>query len=179
MWVMTSVKRLEKGLEKGAGQTLGQLFFSQFSRASACPLVGGLRRPSLRSGRLNPPTKGWFPQPKYFSPFELPPFSFCSRPDSALSHEVPRCQVGRNLTPRRQGAKGGKHRTTNIERPTSNGANAGRSHWMFDVGCFLSASPRSLRLKIISRQTPATAAGVNQKARITENLKSSEEHTSE
>ena len=56
-------------MEKGAGQTFGQLFFSQFSMASACPLVEGLRRPSLCSGRLNPPTKGWFPQPKYFSPF--------------------------------------------------------------------------------------------------------------
>ena len=75
-------------MEKGAGQTFGQLFFSQFSMASACPLVEGLRRPSLRSGRLNPPTKGWFPQPKYFSPFELPPFSFCSRPDSSF-HNPP------------------------------------------------------------------------------------------
>ena len=61
------VKLLENVLEKGAGQTFGQLFFSQFRMASAGPLV-----------------EGWFPQPKYFSPFELPPFSFCSRPDTQL-----------------------------------------------------------------------------------------------
>ena len=75
------VKLLEQMLEKGASQPFGQLFFSQFSMAAACPLVEGLRRPSLRSGLLNPSTKGRFPNPKYFSPFELPPFSFCSRPD--------------------------------------------------------------------------------------------------
>ena len=82
------VKLLENVLEKGAGQTFGQLFFSQFRMASACPLVEGLRRPSLRSGLLNPPTKGWFPQPKYFSPFELPPFSFCSRPDRTIFYRA-------------------------------------------------------------------------------------------
>ena len=52
------VKLLEEVLEKGAGQTLGQLFFSQSRMASAGPLVEGLRRPSLRSGLLNPSTKG-------------------------------------------------------------------------------------------------------------------------
>jgi hypothetical protein len=31
------VKRLEEVLEKGAGQTFGQLFFSWFRMASACP----------------------------------------------------------------------------------------------------------------------------------------------
>ena len=78
------VKLVEEVLEKGAGQPFGQLFFSQFSMAAACPLVEGLRRPALRSGLLNPSTKGQFPEPKYVSPFELPPFSFCSRPDTQI-----------------------------------------------------------------------------------------------
>ena len=76
------VKLLENVLEKGAGQAFGQLFFSQFSMEPECSLVEGLRRPPLRSGLLNPSTKGQFSYPKYSSPFELPPFSFCSRPNS-------------------------------------------------------------------------------------------------
>ena len=87
------VKLLEQMLEKGASQPFGQLFFSQFSMASACPLVEGLRRPSLRSGLLNPSIRGQFPHPKYFSPFELPPFSFCSRPDRTFS-SLPRLFSG-------------------------------------------------------------------------------------
>ena len=55
------VKLLEEVLEKGAGQTFGQLFFSWFRMASACPWVAGLRRPPLRSGLLNPATQGSFP----------------------------------------------------------------------------------------------------------------------
>ena len=57
---LPAVELLEDVLEKGAGQTFGQLFFSQFRMASECPLVEGLRRPSLRSGLLNPSTKGQF-----------------------------------------------------------------------------------------------------------------------
>ena len=44
-------------------------------------MVEGFRRPSLRSGLLNPSTKGQFQTPVHLSPFELPPVSFCSRPD--------------------------------------------------------------------------------------------------
>ena len=55
------VKRLEEVLEKGAGQTFGQLFFSWFRMAPESPLVEGLRRPPLRSGLLNPATQGSFP----------------------------------------------------------------------------------------------------------------------
>jgi len=72
------VELLEEVLEKRVGQTLGQLFFSQFRMESAGPWVEGLRRPPLRSGLLRPSTQG---QLKYSSPFELPPVSFCSRPD--------------------------------------------------------------------------------------------------
>ena len=52
------VKLLEEVLEKGVGQAFGQLFFSQFRMNRARPLVEGLRRPPLRSGLLNPSTKG-------------------------------------------------------------------------------------------------------------------------
>jgi hypothetical protein len=45
-------------------------------------LVEGFRRPSLRSGRLNPSTKGQLPTLNHLSPFELAPVSFCSRPDT-------------------------------------------------------------------------------------------------
>jgi len=44
-------------------------------------MVGGYRRPSPRSGHLNPSTKGQFQQPHHLSPFELAAVSFCSRPD--------------------------------------------------------------------------------------------------
>ena len=58
---LSVVKLLEEVLEEGAGQTFGQLFFSQFRMAPEVPLVEGLRRPSLRSGLLTPSTKGEFP----------------------------------------------------------------------------------------------------------------------
>ncbi len=80
----TVVKLLEYELEKWSGQAFGQLFFSQSRMNRRCPLVEGLRRPSLRSGRLNPSTKGQFLWAKTVSLFELPPFSFCSRPDTIL-----------------------------------------------------------------------------------------------
>jgi len=54
------VKLLEDVLEKGAGESMGQLFFSQFRMNPHCPLVEGLRRPSLRYGLLSPLTKGQF-----------------------------------------------------------------------------------------------------------------------
>jgi hypothetical protein len=54
------VKLLEQALEKGANQPVGQLF-SQFSIPAGCALVQGLHWPSLRSGLLNPSTKGQFP----------------------------------------------------------------------------------------------------------------------
>lgn len=56
----TVVKLLEYELEKWSGQAFGQLFFSQFRMNRRCPLVEGLRRPSLRSGLLKPSTKGQF-----------------------------------------------------------------------------------------------------------------------
>ena len=52
------IKLLEDVLEKWVGETFGQLFFSQFRMSPDCPLVEGLRRPSLRSGLLSPSTKG-------------------------------------------------------------------------------------------------------------------------
>ena len=58
------------------------LFFIATSQSTRCPLVEGFRRPSLRSGLLNPSTKGQFHLPDHLSPFELPPVSFCSRPDT-------------------------------------------------------------------------------------------------
>ena len=82
------VKLLEKVLEKGAGQAFGQLFFSQFSMAAECPLVEGLRRPPLRSGLLSPSTKGQISEPKHLSPFELPAFSFCSRPNNPMKFAI-------------------------------------------------------------------------------------------
>jgi hypothetical protein len=75
------IKLLENVLEKGAGQAFGQLFFSQCRMNPDRPLVEGLRRPPLRSGLLRPSTKGRFSEAEHFSPFELPPFSFCTRPD--------------------------------------------------------------------------------------------------
>ena len=78
----TVVKLLEYELEKWCGQAFGQLFFSQFRMSPDCPLVEGLRRPALRSGLHTPPTKGQLLWAKHVSPFELPPFSFCSRPDT-------------------------------------------------------------------------------------------------
>ncbi len=54
------VKLLEDVLEKGVGETVGQLFFSQFRMNPDCPWVEGLRRPPLRSGLLSPSTQGQF-----------------------------------------------------------------------------------------------------------------------
>ena len=58
---LPAIKQLQDMLEKGTGQALGQLFFSQFRMEPEGPLVEGLRRPPLRSGRLRPSTKGQFP----------------------------------------------------------------------------------------------------------------------
>jgi hypothetical protein len=44
-------------------------------------LVEGFRRPSLRSGRLKPSTKGQFQPPYHLSPFERAVVPFCSRPN--------------------------------------------------------------------------------------------------
>ena len=72
-------------LEKRVGQTLCDLLLLiATSQSNRCPLVEGFRLPSLRSGLLNPSTKGQFPLPAHLSPFELPPVSFCSRPDSGV-----------------------------------------------------------------------------------------------
>jgi len=57
-------------------------FFNSHSQTNRCPLVEGFRRPSLRSGLLNPSTKGQFQQSHHLSPFELAAVPFCSRPDS-------------------------------------------------------------------------------------------------
>ena len=58
---LPAIKQLQDMLEKGTGQALGQLFFSQFRMEPEGPLVEGLRRPPLRSGLLRPSTKGQFP----------------------------------------------------------------------------------------------------------------------
>src|SRR5882724_2464216 len=78
------IELLEDVLEKGVGETVGQLFFSWFRMTPNRPWVEGLRRPPLRSGLLRPSTQGRFPEAKPCSPFELPRFSFCSRPDTIL-----------------------------------------------------------------------------------------------
>jgi len=79
---MTLVELPEDLLEKRVGQAFCDLFLliatSQSNRGS---LVEGFRRPSLRSGLLQPSTKEQFPLPDPLSPFEFPPVSFCSRPD--------------------------------------------------------------------------------------------------
>jgi hypothetical protein len=79
----TLVKLPQDLLEKRVGQTFCDLLFLiATSQSNRCPLVEGFRRPSLRSGLLNPSTKGQFPPPEHSSPFELPAVSFCSRPDT-------------------------------------------------------------------------------------------------
>ena len=55
------------------------------SQTNCRPLVEGFRRPSLRSGLLNPSTKGRFHTTPHLSPFELAAVPFCSRPDNILS----------------------------------------------------------------------------------------------
>ena len=80
---LTLIELPEDLLEKQVGQALGDLLLLIApSQSNRSPLVEGFRRPSLRSGLLNPSTKGLFPTPDYLSPFELPLVSFCSRPDS-------------------------------------------------------------------------------------------------
>ena len=89
---MTLVELPEDLLEKRVCQAFGDLLLLiATSQSNRCPLVEGFRRPSLRSGLLKPSTKGQFPAPDHLSPFELPPVSFCSRPDrrdldATLSH---------------------------------------------------------------------------------------------
>jgi len=78
-------------LEKRVCQAFGDLLLLiATSQTNRCPLVEGFRRPSLRSGRRKPSTKGQFPRPDLLSPFELPPVSFCSRPDSTKKEAMVR-----------------------------------------------------------------------------------------
>ena len=78
----TLVELTEYLLEKQVGEAFADLLFLiASSQSNRCPLVEGFRRPSLRSGLLNPSTKGQFPKLNHLSPFELAPVSFCSRPD--------------------------------------------------------------------------------------------------
>ena len=80
---MTLIEPLEDFLKERARQAFCNLLLLMATSQSAhCPLVEGFRRPSLRSGLLNPSTKGQFSTPDHLSPFELPPVSFCSRPDT-------------------------------------------------------------------------------------------------
>ena len=82
----TLVELTEYLLEKQVGEAFADLLFLiASSQSNRCPLVEGFRRPSLRSGLLNPSTKGQFPKLNHLSPFELAPVSFCSRPDSPYS----------------------------------------------------------------------------------------------
>jgi hypothetical protein len=79
---VTLVELTKNLLEKRIGQAFGDLLLLiAASQSNRGPLVEGFRRPSLRSGLLNPSTKELFPLPDHLSPFELPPVSFCSRPD--------------------------------------------------------------------------------------------------
>ncbi len=56
------IELTEDLLEKQVGEAFGELFFLIApSQTNGCPLVEGFRRPSLRSGLLNPSTKGEFP----------------------------------------------------------------------------------------------------------------------
>jgi hypothetical protein len=62
------IELLQDLLEKQVGKTFGDLLFLiASSQTSHRPLVEGFRRPSLRSGLLNPSTKGRF-QPQITSP---------------------------------------------------------------------------------------------------------------
>jgi hypothetical protein len=79
---LTLIELPEDLLKKRVGQAFGDLqLLIASSQSNRCPLVEGFRRPSLRSGLLNPSTKAQLPQPDHLSPFELPSISFCSRPD--------------------------------------------------------------------------------------------------
>ena len=80
---VTLVELSEYLLEKQLGEAFCDLLFLiATSQSKRSPLVEGFRRPSLRSGLLNPSTKGELSQPNHQSPFELAPVSFCSRPDT-------------------------------------------------------------------------------------------------
>jgi hypothetical protein len=82
---VTLVELPEDLLKKQLGEAFCDLLFLiATSQSKRSPLVEGFRRPSLRSGLLNPSTKGQFPTPDHLSPFELAPVSFCSRPDSQI-----------------------------------------------------------------------------------------------
>ena len=79
---ITVIELPEYLLEKQLGEAFCDLLFLiATSQSNHSPLVEGFRRPSLRSGLLNPSTKGELSQPNHLSPFELAPVSFCSRPD--------------------------------------------------------------------------------------------------
>ena len=70
---MTLVELPENLLEKRVGQAFCDLLLLiAISQSDRCALVEGFRRPSLRSGLLNPSTKAQFPTPDHLSPFELP-----------------------------------------------------------------------------------------------------------
>jgi hypothetical protein len=76
------IELLEDLPEKQVGEALCDLpFLIAPSQTNRCPLVEGFRRPSLRSGLLNPSTKGQFQPPHHLSPFEFTAVPFCSRPD--------------------------------------------------------------------------------------------------
>ena len=76
------IELLEDLLEKQVGEAFGDLLFLITpSQTNLYPLVEGFRRPSLRSGLLNPSTKRQFQPPHHVSPFELAAVPFCSRPD--------------------------------------------------------------------------------------------------
>ena len=95
----TLVELTEYLLEKQVGEAFADLLFLiASSQSNRCPLVEGFRRPSLRSGLLNPSTKGQFPKLNHLSPFELAPVSFCSRPDRKKPRTVyglDRCRASR------------------------------------------------------------------------------------
>lgn len=78
---MTLVELPEDLLEKRFGQAFGDLFLLiATSQSNHCSLVEGFRRPSLRSGLLNPSTKEQFPRPDHLSPFEFPLSPFVPAP---------------------------------------------------------------------------------------------------
>ena len=83
-----AIKQSQDMVRKGRGQAFGQLFFSWFNMNPA-PLGRGS---SSASATLRPPQtldQGTAPTVKHLSPFDLPPFSFCSRPDSYFGRIKP------------------------------------------------------------------------------------------
>ena len=76
------VKQLEDVLEEWGGEAFGHLlFFTVHNEPKPSPG----RRASSASATLRPPQpfdQGTVPIGNSLSPFELPPVSFCSRPDS-------------------------------------------------------------------------------------------------